>query len=116
MPRHGGVTTDCRGDKWQGEARCDIVIGPRWLTLADTAGRRRIDDQQDWIRREIVTAFGLRLRVIPVLLDGGVLPTAAELPADIAELSRRQYVPLRRRYTRIDLDNLIEQIVETTQG
>lgn len=87
-----------------------VVIGPRWLTLTDAAGRRRIDDQQDWIRREIVAALGLRLRVIPVLLDRGVLP------ADIAGLSRRQYVPLRRRYTRIDLDNLVEQITEADPG
>jgi hypothetical protein len=93
-----------------------VVIGPHWLTLADAAGRRRIDDQQDWIRREIVTAFGLKLRVIPVLLDGGVLPAAVELPADIAGLSRRQYVPLRRRYTRVDLGNLVEQIVEIDPG
>src|SRR5215475_8637309 len=30
-----------------------VVIGPRWLTLTDTAGQRRIDDPRDWIRREI---------------------------------------------------------------
>jgi len=39
-----------------------------------------------------------------------VLPAEVELPADIAALSRRQYVPMRRRYTRIDLDHLVEQI------
>jgi len=89
-----------------------VVIGPRWLTLTDAAGRRRIDDQRDWIRREMVAAFRLGLRVIPVLLDGGVLPGETELPADIAALSRRQYVPLRRRYTRIDLDYLVERIVD----
>jgi hypothetical protein len=90
-----------------------VVIGPRWLTLTDAAGHRRINDQQDWIRQEIVAAFRLGLRVIPVLIDGGVLPAEAELPADIAALSRRQYVPLRGRYTRIDLDYLVQQIIDT---
>jgi hypothetical protein len=41
-----------------------VVIGPRWLSLTDEAGRRRIDDPQDWVRREIREAFTHRLRVI----------------------------------------------------
>jgi len=67
-----------------------VVIGPRWLTLADDAGHRRIDDPQDWLRREIVEALALGLRVIPVLTDGVTLPTQAQLPQDIAGLSRRR--------------------------
>jgi Effector-associated domain 1/TIR domain len=93
-----------------------VVIGPRWLTLTDAAGRPRISDPQDWIRREIVAAFSFGLRVIPVLIDGGKLPAEAELPADIAGLSRRQYVPLRRRYAAIDLDYLVEQIIRADPG
>ena len=80
-----------------------VVIGPRWLTVTDAAGRRRIDDPRDWIRREIVEALSHGLRVIPVLTGDVALPTEADLPADIAGLSRRQYVPLRRRYTTVDL-------------
>jgi tetratricopeptide (TPR) repeat protein len=89
-----------------------VVIGPRWLTLTDSAGRRRIDDPQDWIRREIAEALTHRLRVIPVLTGDATLPTEADLPADIAGLSRRQYVPLRRRYTPVDLAFLVERITE----
>ena len=32
------------------------VVGPRWLTAADPSGRRRIDDPDDWIRRELAHA------------------------------------------------------------
>jgi hypothetical protein len=56
-----------------------VVIGPRWLTLTDAAGRRRIDDPQDWIRREIAEAFTHGLRVIPVLTGGAALPAEADL-------------------------------------
>jgi Flp pilus assembly protein TadD len=92
-----------------------VVIGPRWLTVTDASGQRRIDDPQDWIRREIVEAFAHRLRVIPVLTGEATLPEEAELPADIASLTRRQYVPLRRRYTTVDLAHLIERIIEADQ-
>jgi TIR domain len=89
-----------------------VVIGPRWLTLTDATGQRRIDDPADWVRREIAEALGLGLRVIPVLTGNVRLPAAADLPESIAGLSRRQYVPLRRRYTAIDLAFLIERIIE----
>src|SRR5215813_10576466 len=47
-----------------------VVIGPRWLTLTNEAGQRRIDDPQDWIRREIAEALTYGLRVVPVLTGG----------------------------------------------
>jgi hypothetical protein len=90
-----------------------VVIGPRWLTVTDAVGERRIDDPRDWLRREIVEAFSHGLRVVPVLTDGAELPAEANLPDDIAGLSRRQYVPLRRRYTAVDLAFLAERIIET---
>jgi hypothetical protein len=90
-----------------------VVIGPHWLTLTYDDGQRRIDDPQDWIRREIVEALTHGRRVIPVLTDGVTLPAEEELPDDIAGLSRRQYVPLRRRYTDVDLAFLVKRIAET---
>ena len=93
-----------------------VLIGPHWLTLTDAAGRRRIDDPQDWIRREIVAAFASDVWVIPVLIDHDRLPTAKELPEDISGLARRQYVPLRRRYARVDLDYLVQRITEVDKS
>jgi len=89
-----------------------VVIGPRWLTLTDEAGRRRIDNPEDWIRREIVEAFSCGLWVIPVLTGGATLPAKEDLPADISGLSRRQCLPLRHRHTTADLDLLVERITE----
>jgi tetratricopeptide (TPR) repeat protein len=89
-----------------------VVIGPRWLTVTDATGQRRIDDPADWVRREIAEALSLGLRVIPVLTDDVSLPAEADLPEDIAGLSRRQYVPLRRRYPDVDLGFLVKRIAE----
>lgn len=89
-----------------------VVMGPCWLNLVNEVGERRIDNPSDWVRREIAEALTHGLRVIPVLLDGTTLPVTEELPDDIAGLSRRQYVPLRRRYTNLDLADLIKRIIQ----
>jgi TIR domain/NB-ARC domain len=89
-----------------------VVIGPRWLSLTNEAGQRRIDDAGDWIRREITEALSHGLRVIPVLTGDATLPAEADLPADVAGLSRRQYLPLRHRQTPLDLAFLVERITE----
>lgn len=85
------------------------VIGPRWLA-ADPSGRRGIDDPADWIRRELVEAFAAGVRVIPVLTDHAELPSEADLPADIAGLSRCQYRYLRRREPTTDLDRIVADL------
>ena len=87
------------------------VIGPRWLTATDPAGRRRIDDPADWIRRELATAFAAGVRVIPVLTEQADLPTTAELPADIAALSRCQFRRLRYREPTADLARLVTDLI-----
>jgi tetratricopeptide (TPR) repeat protein len=86
------------------------VIGHRWLTTADPTGRRRIDDPQDWIHRELAEAFAAGVRVIPVLTDQAELPAAADLPADIAALSRCQYRHLRRREPTSDLARIVADL------
>lgn len=89
-----------------------VVIGQRWLTLTNVAGARRIDDPQDWIRREVIEALANGLRVIPVLTDDARLPSQENLPDEIAGLSRRQYVSLRRRYVPTDLALLVKRITD----
>jgi hypothetical protein len=87
------------------------VIGPRWLAVADGAGRRRIDNADDWIRRELVEAFAAGTVVIPILTDGADLPGADDLPADIAVLSRCQYRRLRHRDASADFGRILADLV-----
>lgn len=86
------------------------VIGPHWLTVSDSSGRRRLDDPQDWTRRELAEALSIGIPVIPVLTDLATLPTKTELPADIAALSECQYRHLRRREANSDLARLITDL------
>jgi hypothetical protein len=87
------------------------IIGPGWLTVTDAAGRRAIDNPDDWIRRELAEAFAAGVRVIPVLIDDATLPAAEELPRDIAALGRCQARHLRRREPTKDLERLAAELV-----
>jgi hypothetical protein len=64
------------------------LIGPGWVDAA-AEGRRRLDDPQDFVRREIALALELGKRVVPVLIDRAALPSAAQLPAALAALPLR---------------------------
>jgi len=70
-----------------------VMIGPRWL-VADAQGRRRLDEPDDFVRREIEAALATGKPLIPVLVGGAVMPAEADLPAAIAGLARRQALNL----------------------
>jgi hypothetical protein len=93
--------------------RCSIllaVIGPRWLSAVEETDRRRLDNTQDWVRRELAEAFDRRLRVIPVLLADAAMPQAGELPAEIGRLARCQYLRVHHRTVADDLARLVDEL------
>jgi len=85
------------------------LIGPGWLG-GDTRGRRRLDDPDDWVRREIATALGANVLLVPVVVDNAVFPSASELPAEIAALGRRQYLRLHHRSAFDDLRRIVDTL------
>jgi hypothetical protein len=90
------------------------VIGPRWLTLTDGDAVRLIDRDTDWVRTELVVAFGSGIPVLPVLLkdtpDNATMPTMDELPADIRPLATLQAVEISQRRLGDDLDRLVAAV------
>ncbi len=67
---------------------CDallVVIGPHWLSATDAAGRRRLDDENDFVRAEIEWGLRRNIHVVPVLVDGAAMPRRDDLPPGIAE-------------------------------
>ena len=63
------------------------VIGPRWLAERDQHDRRRIDDERDWVRRELRYALRRDRHVLPVLVNGATRPARDALPRDLQSLS-----------------------------
>jgi len=65
-----------------------VLIGPDWLLIKDDAGRRRLEDPQDWVAQEIAVAIQLKKPIFPVLVDGAFMPRAVELPDKLKPLTR----------------------------
>ena len=86
------------------------VIGPNWVKVMDEQGRRRLDDPHDFVRLEIAAALTRRIRVIPVLVGGAVMPKAEEIPADLEGLARRQAQELSDQRWDYDVGHLIETL------
>lgn len=96
-------------------AECDVllaVIGPRWLTISDENGRHRLDNPDDWVRIEIVSALqaGAKKRVIPVLVGGAEMPRVEDLPADLVGLARKQAVRITLERFKSDALGLVAQV------
>lgn len=70
------------------------VIGPRWLDLRDEKGQRRLDQPDDFIRLEIASGLQSGVRVIPVLVGGASMPSAASLPDSMQALAAQQAIEI----------------------
>jgi hypothetical protein len=68
-----------------------VVIGPRWLTIADEQNRPYIQLDDDVHRQEIALALTrAELTVIPVLVEEAPIPRMEQLPTDLHKLCELQ--------------------------
>jgi len=93
-----------------------VVIGRKWLTVTNPDGSRRIDDGADFVRREIHTAVQRGTRVIPVLVQGAVMPSASELPPELAPLATRQASAIQHEEFSADAQRLADAIAPLIEG
>lgn len=94
-------------------AECQIMlvlIGKGWAGGNSTSGERLLDREDDWVRTEIAISLRTGNTVVPILIgDGVLLPSAHELPPDIAQLARLQF----RRIEESQVDTSITQIIKS---
>lgn len=87
---------------------CDVllvIIDPVW-----TQSRRRLEQPQDWVRREIESALQRSVPVIPILVGGADRPNAADLPAELRALALATPHPVDKNGQRHRLNQLAERI------
>ncbi|MGH8934120.1 MAG: FHA domain-containing protein [Egibacteraceae bacterium] len=81
-----------------------VIIGKEWLDAKDSDGRRRLDNPGDFVRLEIAAALPRpHVRVIPVLVEGAVMPQAESLPVPIRELAHRNALAMTDTHWDYDL-------------
>jgi hypothetical protein len=106
-----------RGDKWPEtlkryllEAKVVLVLfsnAKAWLGVNDF-GDRRIDEEEDWVRKEVALALAQNKTVIPLLIGNNVsLPPKEKLPPDIQTLCDRQASIIRMDHWDDDTEHLM---------
>ena len=92
---------------------CIVVIGPRWLSITDANGKRRLDDPRDTVRREVSTALANGMRVFPVLVGGAKMPAEEDLPEDMQSLARRNALEITEQDFDEDVTKLARALERT---
>ena len=90
------------------------VVGPAWLGPRSGA-ENRICEATDPVAIEIQTALERQVRIVPVLVDGTVMPDEAQLPGRLAAFANLNAVEISsgRDFT-IHIDRLIRAVAVLT--
>ena len=89
-----------------------VVIGKSWADIRDSEGNRRLDQQEDWIRKEVEAGLtrGDVLPIIPVFVQNASVHRD-QLPVSLQPLLKRNGMPIRREPDfKTDISRLIEAI------
>jgi len=90
------------------------VIGQDWLkTHNERSGRRRLDEPNDFVRREIEVALDGNIKIIPVIINKSTkMPIKDDLPEKIRDLSDRNALFINLDDFSKGVDKLISHIKE----
>lgn len=81
------------------------LVSPRWSRGA--GGQEEVDD---YVRLEVATALGRKIRVIPILIQGASMPAPKELPEDLSPLARRNALALSDTRWERDVEDLMKSL------
>jgi hypothetical protein len=93
--------------------QCDVllgVIGRNWLDTKDEMGKRRLDNDSDFVRLEIASALRRDIPVIPVRVQGATIPRPDQLPDDLKDFAYRNAVELTHERWNSDVQVLVEKL------
>jgi hypothetical protein len=108
-----GVDFKRRIERHLGECHAVLaIIGNSWQEVRDSAGRRRLEAPDDLLRFEIESALARGVTVIPVLVDGAVMPPESALPESIRPLGRLQAI----RIDTSDFHRDAQQLLKILEG
>jgi len=94
-----------------------LVIGRGWLDAHNGAGGRRLEQSDDVHRREVALALATpSVTVLPLLVDGAVLPSAGNLPELLRPLAAQQAYTWAdaARHRAVDREQLLTAVQRVT--
>jgi len=95
---------------------CDVVlaiIGDKWLGLEDEAGKRRLDDPDDFVRVEIEAGLSRSIPVIPVLVADAEMPAEKDLPKPLGTLAFQNGLHVR---SDPDFTHDVNKLIKSLEG
>ena len=84
-----------------------VILDTYWNSAEQI---QRLHDTEDYVRREINSALERDLLILPVLIDGTVMPIESSLPDCLKSLSRYQALHLRHETFESDIGRLIHAV------
>jgi hypothetical protein len=89
------------------------VIGSQWLDVVDENGCRRLDNEQDLVRAELELALDEKIPLVPVLVEGALMPKKERLPPSLRGLANWNALPVRDGH---DFPRDIERLIDCIEG
>ncbi|NJL29318.1 MAG: AAA family ATPase [Thermoanaerobaculia bacterium] len=89
-----------------------VLIDRDWLRYQDDWGRRRIDDPEDWVHKEVSQALNRIPNLLPVLVEDARMPPQKALPDELELLSERQATRLRLEFFDRDVKTILAWAAE----
>lgn len=83
------------------------LVGHSWAT---GEGRSHVEQRDDPVRMEVAAALAQGVPVLPVLVDGATMPGVADLPMEVAKLSRLHALPLRLDHAEQDTAAVVASV------
>ncbi len=87
-----------------------VVIGRAWITTTEAGGATRLDEPNDPVRLEIEKAFERGRLIIPVLVDGAMMPRPEQLPPSLRPLTIYNAVSIQHHTFGRDVHALVANL------
>lgn len=95
-----------------------VIVGKNWLFMQDEeSGKRKIDMEDDWVRKEILHFLeryhaDKELLILPVLINGAKMPKKEHLDSAISELCDFQAMELPNTMSSVDFVHIKYRLVK----
>jgi hypothetical protein len=87
-----------------------VMIGQHYTSIKDEQGNLRLHNPKDFVHMEVASAMEKNKIVVPVLVDGAVMPSPASLPATLQPLVNFNAVIISHDRWKSDVAVLIKKL------